>query len=208
MKNSKRRIFALILSGVIAVSLAACQPSSNQPETMGSTAGEGKVFSRPTEISIARSSRRSAGPSMKSWPVLKYIQEATGATLKITAITPGDMGTKPPLMMATPDLLPDLIHTCDKAQVNDYALSGRIPAIPTISTRRRISRNSGTRFPKRSANEFFARAHRGRSARCTPRRPRDGTESVNNMRSWLYGRDIFERTQPAGSHDDLTSCMK
>lgn len=190
MKNSKRRIFALILSGVIAVSLAACQPSSNQPETMGSTAGEGKVFSRPTEISIALSSHVS-WPFNENWPVLKYIQEATGATLKITAITSGDMGTKLPLMMATPDLLPDLIHTWDKAQVNDYALSGAYLSYTDHLDQMPNFQKFWDSIPQEERDEFFAQRTAGDGKMYSA--PAYGTESVNNMRSWLYRKDIFEK---------------
>ena len=125
MSNRKITISALIVS--CALLLAGCQPA--QTPAGSSTAGEGKLFTEPTEISIVVGSHTS-WPYNENWIMWKYFQEATGATLKVQAIPNESMNTKISLMLASPETLPDLLHTISKsANVDPNALDGAFIAI-------------------------------------------------------------------------------
>ena len=110
MNKTFKRIIAMALAGAMALSFAACTSGGDDVQTDAAEIPEGKVFAPGTEIAMAISSHASWSYN-ENWKVWQYIKEATGATLNISAIPSGDLATKLPLMMATPDELPDLMHT-------------------------------------------------------------------------------------------------
>ena len=125
-RTAFKRIAAFALAGAMSLALAGCGPSKTDGETgnLGnSTAGEGKLFTEPTEMNIVVSSAVS-WPLNTSWKLWQYFQEATGATFHLQGIPDTDFQTKLSLMLSTPKDMPDMIYFDHKWMVDGYATSG------------------------------------------------------------------------------------
>ena len=191
MKKYMSRILALCLAGAMMLSLAACGGGDVSDATLANpNAGEGKVFTEPTELDITVSSHVS-WPYNENWVMFKYIGEATGANLNLTALPNADMDTKLSLMMASPETLPDLLHTWQKKTVDDYALSG---AYLSYDDYKDLMPNMNAfieSIPEAERADLLAMRTSGDGKMYSA--PAYGTQTVNNLRTWIYRKDIFEK---------------
>ena len=190
MKNSIKRLLALISAAAMAASLTACTSGGNG----GSSAGEipeGKVFAEGTEISMLLSSHPS-WPYDENWKIISYIEEATGANLNIQAIPSSDMYTKLPLVIANKAEMPDMIHTFDKAaHVDVFATSGAF-----ISYSDNMDKMPNLQKFLESLGETEAEAItsiRKSGDGKIYSAPSYGTQRVTGIRTWMYRKDIFEK---------------
>ena len=154
-------------------------------------AADGKLFAPGTEISITVGSHTS-WPYNENWVMWKYFQEATGAAFEIQAIPNESIDTKINLMLASPDTLPDLIHTITKdAIVDPNAMDGAFIALD----------DHAEEMP--NFTKFFDSMDPAQSEELLNQRksgdgkiyfaPVTGTEKLQNLRAWLYRKDIFEK---------------
>lgn len=188
------RILALCLACAMMFALTACtgdkQPVDGDNTEVVDNSGEGKVFTEPTEIDMTISSHVS-WPFNRDWIIWDYIEEATGATLNLTALPSSDLTTKLPLMMTSPENLPDIIHTWAKDQVDKYALSGAYLAIDDNLDRLPNFVKYWEGIDEAEKAELFAQRTSGDGKIYST--PTNGHQTVDNMRSWLYRKDIFEK---------------
>ncbi len=115
MKKMFKRAIALLSAASLMLSIAACAPNGN---TGGTVSEDGK-----SKLSAIVGSHVS-WPYNENWVIWDYIEEAANVDLELTAIPGSDLSTKLPLMMASPEKFPDMMHTWMKETVDDYALSG------------------------------------------------------------------------------------
>ena len=194
-KSWKKRGAAFLLAAVIAVGAAGCAPKSDTPANGGAQSGrnaaDDKLFSEPTEVSMVIGSHVS-WPYNENWMVWELIEEATNAKLNIQAIPGADFATKIPLMMASPDTLPDLLHTWQKREVVDaHALSGAFVAFddhPELLTNFYAFWDS---LPAEEKTDAFARRTSGDGKIYSA--PSYGTQTVSGLYTWMYRKDIFEK---------------
>lgn len=186
MKNSLKRVLALVLAGAMAFSFAAC---NNNNDVVAEQGGEGgKLFAEGTTIKMTIPSHPS-WPYNENWIVWDYIEEATGAKVEVNAIPSADIITKVNLMMASQESLPDLLFMDYKGDINVHAMDGAFVNI-------RDHLDNMPNFQKIIAEQpagaegFLATLGAG-----------DGNvyfagtipSGFGNARIWMHRRDIFEK---------------
>ena len=188
--NKKIRILAAALSTLMLLASCGQKPGAESGRTEQSGAGEGKLFTAPTELDLVITSHVS-WPYNENWEVWKYFKEATGAEFNIQAIPGADLETKLPLMMASPESLPDLIYMYAKSQVDAHALSGAFVSLDDRMEEMPNYRAFLESLPEETAEELVRQRTSGDgkvySAPCY------GTQTVTNLRTWLYREDIFKK---------------
>lgn len=190
MKRKKlRRILAGVLSAATLFAVSGCAPETNS----GNTAGEnsGALFTEPTELDLVISSHVS-WPYNENWDMWRYVKEATGATLNITAIPGSDISTKLSLMMSNASALPDLLHTWQKRDVDDYATSGayisyedHMDEMPNFSA---FLDSVGEEKKNEMLNQ-----HRSGDGKIYSAPTFGSSTAYSNIRTWIYRKDIFEK---------------
>ena len=191
--KSTCRLRAAVGSLALVLLLGACgqTPAGGGDTETQPGSGEGKLFATPTELSITIGSHVS-WPYNENWVMWKYIEEATNTKLQIQAIPSADMATKLPLMMAAPETLPDLLHTWQKKEsVDAYALSGAFVSYddnPELMGNYQAFWNS---LPEEERKDAFAQRTSGDGKIYSA--PAYGTHTVNNLRTWMYRKDIFDK---------------
>ena len=207
MKNKLyKRALAIFMAAALALPLAACQKSGSEPQS-ASTAGEGKLFDKPTEISIAISSHAS-WPYNEDWKIWKYFQEATGATFDIHTMPAAETATKVALMMASPDSLPDLLHLWEKKIVDQHASAGAFISLSSNPDKLPNYNKFWDTFSEEERKEIMAQRTSGDGEIYSA--PVYGTHTINNLRTWMYRKDIFEKhnLQPPTNFDELYTTAK
>ena len=192
MKQRVKRIGMLLLSGILAMAMAGCQPAGEPGKAEGNETGsqEGKLFSQPVAFDMVISSHAS-WPYNENWKLWQYFKEATGAELNIQAIPASDTATKLPLMMASPESLPDLIHLWAKEQFDPYALTGAFVCLDDHMDQMPNMKTFLDSLPDTEREDLLNQRKSGDgkiySAPCY------GTQTMNNIRGWMYRKDIFEK---------------
>ena len=170
----KKRITALLLAGVMMLSLCACGGGGTQIED--------------NEVSMTLISS-SNSPFDENWKIWDYIEEATGLDLNIHAI-PTDYLTKVSLMFAAPDTLTDIVSFNWKTDTDKYAQQGALIAFDDIeddmpnykkwkdSLTEEQYRHSITTRLASDGKVYYS--------------PSTGEEETGG-RAWLYRQDIFEK---------------
>lgn len=191
MNKKFYRMIAGGLGALMLLGLVACKPAEPQrQEPSESTAGAGKLFEKPTEISIVLSSHVS-WPFNENWILWDYVEEATGATLKLQAIPSNDQDTKIALMMSSPETLPDLLHTWKKQTVDNYMWSGAYLSYDDHMDLMPNYQKFWASIPKAERKELFAQRTSGDGKIYSA--PSYGTQTVNNLRTWMYRKDILDK---------------
>lgn len=194
MKNMTKRILAMALAAALALSLTACggngEVADDGATDVVSTAGEGKVFTEPTTLDVVVSSHVS-WPFNQDWVIWDYIEEATGANLNFSVLVNSDMDTKLSLMMTSQESLPDLLHTWQKKTVDDYALSGAYVAFSDNEDKLPNYTKFWEGIDEATKADLFAMRTSGDGKIYSA--PAYGTHTVNNLRTWIYRKDIFEK---------------
>ncbi len=192
MKKSTKRILAFLSAAAMALSLTACAGGNGGNSGEAGDIPEGKLFAPGTEISMVIGSHNS-WPYEENWKIWQYFKEATGAEVDITAIPNETLETKINLMLASPDTLPDLIHSNDgKKRIADanattgafIALDDHFDEMPNFT-------------------KFIDSMEEDKSAELLNQRrsgdgkiyyaPIVGAENITNLRTWIYRKDIFEK---------------
>ena len=209
-KNQIKRWLAILTAGAMLFCLAACTKGGDQSGQSGQSAAgtqRGTLFQEPTELSIVISDHVS-WPYNENWKMWQYLREATGAELKVQAIPAADYKTKIALMMSTPSELPDLMHIWEKPVVDEHAAAGAF-----LSYTDRMDK-----MPNLQAflNTLSEEERQGMLAQRTSgdgkiySAPSYGTGTVQNLRTWMYRKDIFDKhkLQPPTTFGELYQVCK
>lgn len=186
MKSTKTlRITNLLLAIIMTIMLSACAAKNAADKTDVSAA-----IDTTKEIQIAIPSHPSWMYN-ENWPAWKYIREATKANLKITAIPEAEYGTKIMLMFADKSSLPDLMFFDHKPALDQFASEGALIAIDDYLDEMPNYVNFWNSIPE---DEREGRLMLRRSADGKTYFPQNyGTDSRQNVKAWLYRKDIFEK---------------
>ncbi|MBR5542825.1 MAG: extracellular solute-binding protein [Oscillospiraceae bacterium] len=182
----KKKLLALALALVLALSLVACSGGENK------TVGEATTdpLTKDDVVSLYLLSHPT-WPFKEDWKVWEYIEEGCGATLDITAVPNADAGTKWALMFAAPDTLPDILTYDHKPSTDTHALSG---AIISLDSQAEYMPNYNAWVASLNETEYDAYVNTRKSfdgqVYYTPVKGRDTQEGV---RCWIYRKDIFEK---------------
>lgn len=191
MKKTCKRIIATALAGTMALSFSACTGGGKSGDDAKSQVQQqGKLFTEPTKISITIGSHES-WPYNPSWAMWKYFAEATGATFDIKAVPNTDYDTKVNLMMTSPDSLPDLLHLGNKYLVDQHAQSGAFISLTDNMDKMTNFEKFVSTLPENEAKEFISQRKSGDGKVYFA--PVYGTQTVQNLRSWIYRKDVFEK---------------
>lgn len=192
MKNiTLKRFSTLTLAGCIAFSMTACNLSGGgSGSEKGSTTGADTLFKEPTEMSIVIGSHAS-WPYDRDWKIWEYLKEATGATLNVSAVPDSDFITKITLMMASPENIPDLVHFTNKASVDKYEDSGAFVSVSDNLDKMPNYTKFLNSLSDLEREDLMAQRTSGDGQIYFP--PVYGTHTVNNLRAWMYRKDIFKK---------------
>ena len=186
-----RRTMALVLAGALTCGLlSGCTKKPGNAGNGADYAGDGKPFSQATDISITVTSSAS-WPYNENWKIWQYFREESGANLQVTAIPDADVVTKINLMMSSPESLTDMIYMDLKATVDNHATSGAF-----VSLDENMEKLPNPQAYLDSLDpEVSAEAMRQRTSGDGHiyQAPTFGTETIQNLRSWMYRKDIFEK---------------
>ena len=185
-----KRIAAATLAGAMAISLAACGGGDKTPNAQQGTNTGGKVFSEPTTVKVVISSS-SSFPYQQDWKLWKYFSEATGANFEIQAIPDTDAVTKVNLLMTSQDTMPDLLYTDYKNTVDAHATSGAFISLSDNFDKLPSMTKFLDTLPEETRTELLRQRLSGDGKVYSA--PLYGTHTIQNLRTWMYRKDIFEK---------------
>ncbi len=180
-KTMWKRVAALVMAAAMMFSIAACG---------GGNVGTASESLAGSEVSITVSSH-ATWPHRDDWKLWQYMAEATGAKLNLVSIPQDDFNTKVNLMLSAPETLPDLIHFTMKQIVDNTANQGALLAFEDYEDLLPNYNAYMESLPEATRNNLLAQ-RRGADGKVY-NAPATGTESVSNVRAWLYRKDIFEK---------------
>ncbi|MBE6965329.1 MAG: extracellular solute-binding protein [Ruminococcaceae bacterium] len=197
-----KKLIAIILAGIMMLSLAACGGGG----TKANTVADNEPLTKDDVIQIATISHAS-WPYREDWKVWQYIEEECGATLQVNAYPSSDVVTKYSLMLASPDSLPDVMVYSSKpnesyiGQGAFVAFDDMVEYMPSFNawmeslTEDEYKNNVATR-KSYDGKIYYA--------------PVIGREVSQNVRAWLYRKDIFEKHNLAvpTTYDELYEVCK
>ncbi len=179
-----KKYISLFFALVMMLSLVACAGGEK-----GTTVANDDPLTKDDVIELVTSSHAS-WPYKEDWKVWDYIEEGSGATLDVTAILT-DAGTKYSLMFASPDTLPDIVAFTYKPGTDPYAMQGALVAFDDVAEYM-PTYNAWLKSltDEEMTNNVNARkAYDGKIYYS----PVIGRERSQNVRAWLYRKDIFEK---------------
>lgn len=182
----KKRLLALVLAASLALSLAACGANPKD----GDKVANADPLSREDVIQVVVGSEAS-WPYREDWKVWEYIEEGCGATLDVIAYPASDAATKVSLMFAAPDTLPDVLYGSYKPGSDTHVLEGALIAFDDM---KEYMPNYNAWVESLSEEEFankvaIRKAYDGKIYYT----PVEGRENSQNVRAWIYRKDIFEK---------------
>lgn len=212
-----KKTAAIVLSLSMLMSTAGCNTNTKKEnddsatqtgdQVSGKTGNSGgKLFDKPTKLSIMIGSHPS-WPYDPNWKMWQYVKEATNTELDITAVPNEEISTKVNLIMASRNQLPDLLHITNKGDTDKHALSGAFVSIldnldklPNFKKWMDTTQDSKEYVTQRTAGDgkvyFF---------------PTYGLHTINNMRAWMYRKDIFDKhnlTPPKDTNEMYETAKK
>jgi len=180
----KKRLLAMLLAGVMMLSLAACTGGT------GGSVASSDPLTKDDVIKITVISHAS-WPYNEDWVIWDYIEEAVGATLDVNAVPSSDKATKYPLMFASRDIMPDLATFDYKPDSDVYAAQGALIAYEDVED---YMPNYKAWKATLSEDEVKTVIDVRKSADGKIYySPATGREATTGMLAWLYRRDIFEK---------------
>lgn len=186
----KKRIIALVLAGIMILALASCTSKNGGLKDVSYDIPEGKQIPDDAVLDITITSHAS-WPYQENWAVWRYIREAIGGTLNVTAIPATDFATKFPLMMAASDDLPDVIYGAGSgANFSDYCEQGAFVALDDYKEFLPDYYSFWESLPE---SDQWMRDIRKSANGKTYATPVYGMERYTNLRTWLYRKDIFDK---------------
>lgn len=187
----KKRIYALLLAGVMLFALCACTGTTTQNGAAGSSViPEGKQIPDDAVLDIAVASHPS-WPYSDDLKVWEYIRESIGGTLKVTGIPITDFSTKYSLMMVAQDTMPDLIgFQATQATFASYCEQGAYKALDDYLEYLPDYEKFWDSLPE---SEQWMKDLKKQSDGKVYYTPNYGMERSTNIRAWLYRKDIFDK---------------
>ena len=147
----------------------------------------GPVFKDNEELTVLVGSHASY-PYDENWKIWQYVKEAMGGKIKIEPIMES-WDTKISLLMASRDQLPDVMHSANKTTVDRYALDGAFVSIMDNLDKLPNFKNWVDTNPESKAYIRSRTSGDGNVYHF----PTYGLHTVNNIRTWLYRKDIFDK---------------
>jgi len=191
LKKNAVRILAMLLSAAFIFSVSACVPAGNVEDEQKDTvvSAEDALFDSSVELDITIGSFVS-WPYDENWKMWQYFREAVGGKLNVTAIPNTDFGTKLSLMMASPEKLPDLIHTMSKQHVDNYALVGAYMPISDNLDKMPNYKAFWDTIPEPERTNRLELRTSGDGKCYFPQVY--GNDRIASNQVWMYRKDIFE----------------
>ena len=184
-RTLRKRMLAFFLTALMIFSLAGCTTKNQSDASAGM-----ESLTKEDVISITTLSHPS-WPYQEGWKVWEYIAEGTGATLDVRAVPATDVATKYPVMFAAPDLLTDIVVFDYKPGADVYASQGALISLDDMAE----YMPNYTAFVESLSEEEYTNniAARKASDGKIYYTPVMGREQSNNVRAWLYRKDVFEK---------------
>ncbi len=184
-----KKLIALTLATVMLFALCACGGENGG----GSTAANNDPLTKDDVIEVATISHAS-WPYREDWKIWEYIAEGSGATVNVTAYPAADVSTKYSLMFASPDTLPDVTNYSSKPK-DDYIFQG---AFISFDDMKEYMPNYNAWLATLTDDEMkenvnMRKAYDGEVYYS----PVIGREKSQNVRAWLYRKDIFDKNNLA-----------
>ena len=205
----KKKLIALLLAALMILSLAACVSPSEDDTTVAEDAASGdKLFPAGTKLRLMVDSHPS-WPYNENWPMWALFEEATGADFDVLAVPSTDMATKMPLMMTSPDELPDMMFLISaKGFADGYGPDGAfIPVNQNLDVMPNYKAFWESLPAGERADNMILRIS-GDNNIYAP--PNYGIQTVGNTRTWMYRKDIFDKhgLTPPETIDELYATAK
>lgn len=178
-----KKLAAFILALVMIFALTACTGGKQQTVANSDSLTKNDVIKLVTVSS-------SSWPYREDWKVWDYIEEGSGVTLDVTAILT-DPDTKYSIMFASPETLADVVAFTSKPGTDGYAIQGAL--IPFEDVAEHMPNYNAwvkTLSEEDYANNVAARKSYDGKIYYSPV---IGRELSQNVRAWLYRKDIFEK---------------
>ena len=174
----KKRLVALLLAVCAIVSLCAC----------GTSGGEVQSESATVKVTIPS---HVSWPYQENWKVWEYIREGTGMDLEVTSLPGSDVATKLALMFSSPELLPDVMAFTYKPESDKYVPQGAVIALDDMTEYmpNYTAFIDGLSEEQYENNVNVRKSYDGKVYYT----PVMGREASENVRSWLYRKDIFDK---------------
>lgn len=186
-----KKITALMLALVMVFALAACTGNGNGGSgEVSYDIPEGKQVPDDAVIDVTIASHAS-WPYEEDWKVWEYIREGVGGTINVNSIPSSDFATKFPLLMATPDSLPDVFGFQGKPSgFADYAEQGAFLALDDYEEFLPDYNAFWNSLPEE--DQWMKNVRKAADGKVYYA-PIYGMERSTNVRSWLYRKDIFDK---------------
>ena len=121
-----KKLTALLLAVIMMLTLCACGGNGAVSEKATTD-----PLTRDDVIQIAIGSH-SSWPYRDDWKVWEYIEEGCGATLDVVAYPSSEAGTKIPLLLASPDTIPDILYGSSIGGEHSKVLMGAAVAFDDV----------------------------------------------------------------------------
>ncbi len=210
MKQTTKRILALVLALVMVAALAACAPQQKTSAGAGEApwGEDGKPFTPETNIHLTISSHAS-WPYDETWKMWEYLIESSGATVNVDAVIGTDYNTKINLLVADSANLPDLLEIGTKSLLDQHASAGAFIAVDDhLDEMPHYTKALEEIDP--DVREGLIRERRSFDGKVYQAAIL-GTGTVYGAQGWLYRKDIFEKhgLEVPETLDDLKEvCIK
>lgn len=185
-----KKVAALFLTAVMLMLPVSCTTDSKNIQDDDKSKAESTVLSPDDELTLVIGSHPS-WPYDENWVVWKYFKEAIGGKININAIPNSEIGTKVSIMMASPDSLPDLLHTDYKLTADNYAAQGALVAIDDYTDIMPNYTSFWSSVPEEERQELLTMRKSADGKTYYPQIY--GMDRQKNVRAWLYRKDIFEK---------------
>ncbi len=181
-----KKLLSFILAAVMLLALCACSP--DEGKTTGQATADPLTKDDVIQVAIAS---HASWPYREDWKVWEYIEEGCGATLDVVAYPSSDATTKINLMFAAPDTLTDILYCSSITGAHDIALSGVAVAFDDVEE---YMPNFNAWLETLTEDEYNNNvlthtSHDGKIYYT----PVIGREKSQNLRAWLYRKDIFDK---------------
>lgn len=187
----KNRFIVLVLAFVMLFALCAC--GGNQKEMSGEVSydiPEGKVIPDDATLEIMISSHPS-WPYDENWKTWEYVKEAVGGNINIIAVPESDFSTKFGMMLAAPEMFPDLINFGSKSKnFGSYCEQGVFLPFEDYEEFLPDYKRFWDSVPEDERWMVDTRIQADGKIYYTPVH---GLERSTNIRGWLYRKDIFDK---------------
>ncbi len=210
-----KKLIALSLALVMMFALAACGGGAGDvdvkdldlSEQAAVEIPEGKQLPNDAVVKVTVASHAS-WPYDANWAVWKYIKEAMGGDVQVTAIPSSDFATKFPLLMADPDNMPDVFGFQGKPSgFTSYCAQGAFVSLDQCSE---VMPDYNAFWESLPESDQWMKNTRKTADGEIYYSPVYGVERSTNIRTWLYRKDIFEKNnlKPPTTLDEMYKVAK